>query len=120
MHLFLTGFLHRFRFDNGDITGITSSYFNCARIYSSVLLTNLNESRVIAMIATEAITPMIAMPLGVVPKVGSWLIICHVVGIREKPNTMAIIIPDIIACNSLICMFILLLFVVFNGYSSIL
>jgi hypothetical protein len=90
------------------------------QVYSSVLLTNLKESRVIAMIAIEAIIPMIAMPLGVGPKVGSWLIICHIVGIREKPNTMAIIIPDIIACNSLICMFISSLFVVFRGYSSIL
>jgi hypothetical protein len=75
------------------------------------------------MIATEAIIPMIAMPLGVGPKVGSsycLLIICHIVGIREKPNTTAIIIPDIIACNSLICMFTLLFVVVFRGYSSIL
>ena len=72
------------------------------------------------MIATEAIISMIAMPLGVGRKVGSWLIICHIVGIREKPNTMAIIIPDIIACNSLICMFIFSLFVVFRGFSSIL
>lgn len=73
-------------------------------VYSSVLLTNLNESRVTAMIATEAIIPMIVMPLVVGPKVGSWLIICHVAGIREKPSTMAIIIPDIIACNSLVSM----------------
>lgn len=72
------------------------------------------------MIATEAIIPMIAMPLVVRPKVGSWLISLHIVGIRENPNTMAIIIPDIIACNNLICMFIFSLFVVFRGYSSIL
>ncbi len=91
-----------------------------ACIYSSVLLTNLNESRVIAMIATDAIIPMVAMPLVVGPKVGSGLIICHVAGITEKPSTMAIIIPDRIACNSLVCMFIPLLVVVFDGYSSIL
>jgi hypothetical protein len=75
------------------------------------------------MIATEPIIPMIATPLGVGPKVGSsycLLIICHIVGIREKPSTRAIIIPDIIACNSLICIFIVSLFVVFRGYSSIL
>ena len=70
------------------------------------------------MIATETIIPMIAWPLGVGPKVGS--IICHVVGIREKPSTMAIIIPDRIACNSLVCMFIFSLFIVFRGFSSIL
>jgi len=75
---------------------------------------------VIAIIATEAAISMIAMPLGVDPKVGSSPIICHVVGIRQKPNTMAIIIPDMIACNSLIFMFIFSLFVVFRGYSSIL
>ncbi len=91
-----------------------------ACIYSSVLLTNLNESRVIAMIATEAIIPMITMSLGVDPKVGSWPIICHVVGIREKPSTVAIIIPDRIACNNLICMFIFSLFVVFRGHNSML
>jgi len=75
---------------------------------------------VIARVATEAIIPMIAMPLGVGPKVESWLIICHVVGIREKPSTVAIIIPDRIACNSLVCMFIFSLFVVFRGHSSML
>jgi len=72
------------------------------------------------MIATDAIIPMVVMPLVVGPKVGSRLIICHVAGITEKPSTMAIIIPDIIACNSLICMFIFSLFMVFRGYSSIL
>ena len=89
-------------------------------VYSSALPTNLNESRVIAMIATDAIIPMIARSSVTGPKVGSWLIICHVAGIREKPSTMAIIIPDRIACNSLVCMFIPLLVVVFDGYSSIL
>jgi len=89
-------------------------------VYSSVLLTNLNESRVIAMIATEAIIPMIVVTSIVGPKVGSWLIVCHVVGIREKPSTIAITIPDRIACNSLNCMFIFSLFIVFRGYSSIL
>jgi len=98
---------------------------SCARrafffVYSSALLTNLNEERMIAMIATDAIIPMITKPLVADPKVGSWLIICHVEGTREKPSTTAIIIPDRIACNSLICMFILLMSVVFNGYSSIL
>ena len=74
----------------------------------------------IAMIVTEAIIPMIAKPLIVGPKVGSWLTIRHVVGIKEKPSTKAIITPDTIACNSLICMFIFSLFGVFRGYSSIL
>lgn len=72
------------------------------------------------MIATEAIIPMIAIPLGVGPKVGSWLIICHIVGIREKPSTRAIITPDRIACSSLVSIFIPLLFMVVKGYSSIL
>jgi len=72
------------------------------------------------MIATDAIIPMVAMPLVVGPKVGSRLIICHVAGIIEKPSTMAIIIPDRIACSSLVSMFIPLLVVVFDGYSSIL
>jgi len=58
------------------------------------------------MIATEAIIPMIVMSLVVGPKIGSWLIICHVAGIREKPSTMAIIIPDIIECTSLVSTFI--------------
>ena len=72
------------------------------------------------MIATDAIIPMIAMSLVIGPKVGSWLIIFHVAGIKAKPSTMAIIIPDRIACNTLVCMFIPLLVAVFDGYSSIL
>ena len=66
---------------------------------------------------------MIALSLVMGPKVGSsycLLIICHAVGIREKPSTKAIIVPDRIACNSLVCMFILLFIVVFRGFSSIL
>jgi hypothetical protein len=88
-------------------------------IHSSILFTKLKESRVIAMIATDAIIPMIARSLVVGPKVDSWLIICHVAGIREKPSTMAIIIPETIACNNLVCMFFLLLIVVCHVYSSI-
>jgi len=91
---------------------IKASYSSQTFQYYSALLTNLNESRVIAMIATDAIIPMVAMPLVVDPKVGSCLIVCHVSGIREKPSTTAIIIPDRIACNSLTCKFILLLYVV--------
>jgi len=81
-------------------------YLKIIVVYSSALLINLNESRVIAMIATEAIIPMIVTLLIVDPKVGSWLIICHVAGIREKPSTIAIIIADIIAWKSLVSMFI--------------
>jgi len=91
--------------------------------YSSTLLTSLNENRVIAMIVHDTNISMIALPLVMGPKVGSsycLLIICHAAGIKAKPSTMAIIIPDRIACNSLVCMFIPLLVVVFDGYSSIL
>ena len=40
-------------------------------VYSSALFTNLNESRVIVMMTTDAIIPAIVMPLVFGPKVGS-------------------------------------------------
>ncbi|MFB0551294.1 MAG: hypothetical protein ACETVV_01825 [Nitrososphaeria archaeon] len=58
------------------------------------------------MITTDAITPVIAVTSAFGPKVGSRVIIRHVAGIREKPSTMAIIIPDRIECKSLVCMLI--------------
>ena len=75
------------------------------------------------MTAHDTIISMIAPPLVTGPKVGSsycLLIICHVAGTREKPSTRAIIAPDRIACSSLVCIFIPLLFMVVKGYSSIL
>lgn len=75
------------------------------------------------MTTHDTIISMIALPLVIDPKVGSsycLLIICHAVGIREKPSTRAIITPDRIACSSLVSIFIPLLFMVVKGYSSIL
>jgi len=44
--------------------------------------TNLNESRVIAIIAIDATIPMIFVSVVIGSKVGSRLINCHVSGIR--------------------------------------
>ena len=89
-------------------------------IYSFTLPINLNESKVIPMMIIDAITTMISISLVVGPKIGSGLIIRHTAGTRNRPSTKAIIVPDRIACNSLVCIIVLSLFMVFRGYSSIL
>ena len=69
------------------------------------------------MTATDTIISMNALSLVTGSKVGSsccLLIICHVAGIRKKPSIKAIIAPDRNACNSLVCIFIILFVVVFR------